>query len=151
MGWALAPLPVGLCPGAPNLHGDKVVMGRGGQLSPTCLWCLHAQLCGVPVPDPEWHHCRDIERRVWLCSAVLFSITDAGSEFLMNSAFHLLLVVLFLHFRVPDAPSKCNEGGASLVLWEVEVLRTLLPVGSALGSSSPLIPMETFLLPFPTV
>lgn len=59
----------------------------------------------------------------WLCSAVLFSITDTGSEFLMNSAFHLPVVVLFLHFRVPDASAKCNEGGASLVLWEVEMLR----------------------------
>lgn len=101
------------------------------------------------IPSGCWRHCcRDV-RGVRLCSAVLFSIT--GSEFLMNSAFHLLLVVLFLHFRVPDAPSKCNEGGASLVLWEAEMLRALFPADCALGSSSPLIPLETFLLTFPTV
>lgn len=35
--WTLAP-------------GDKAVTGRGGLLSPTCLWNVHAQLCGVPVP-----------------------------------------------------------------------------------------------------
>lgn len=126
--WTLAPLPVGLCPGAPALHGDKVVMGRGGHLSPTCLWCLHAQLCGVSVPYPLWvleASLQGRERRAaaWLCSTILSSITGTGREFLMNSAFHLLLVVLFLHFRVPDAPSECNEGGASLVLWEVEMLR----------------------------
>lgn len=130
--WTLAPLPVGLCPSAPDLHGDTAGMGRGEQVSP---------IFGVSVPSCVVFLCRtqcgcleaSLQRRErraagWLCSAVLSSIADAGSKFLMNSASHLLLVVLFLHFRVPGAPSKCNEGGASLVLWEAEMLRTLWTV-----------------------
>lgn len=94
-----------------------------------CLGCLRAQLCGVSVPYPVRvlrASLQGRERRAAarLCSALLLSIsTGSGNEFLMNSAFHLLLVVLFLHFRAPDAPSKRNEGGASLVLWEAEMLR----------------------------
>lgn len=92
---------------------------------PSCVVFLCRTQCGCLEVSLQRR-----ERRAagWLCSAVLSSIADAGSKFLMNSASHLLLVVLFLHFRVPGAPSKCNEGGASLVLWEAEMLRMLWTV-----------------------
>lgn len=118
--WALP-----LCPSPAWRQGSD---GKERTIVSHLPWCPHAQLCGVSVQYPVWvleallqGHERSVA--AWLCSAVLFSITDTGNEFLMNSAFHLLLVVLFLHFRVPDSPSKCNEGGASLVLWEVGMLR----------------------------
>lgn len=99
----LAPLPAGLCPSALDLQWRRNRCGEEKQLSPLCLCCPCAWLCVFSAPYPVWMleawlqvaHC--IVRHLTLLRGPLpraVCITSTATELLMNSDFHLLLVVL---------------------------------------------------------